>query len=101
MKHLVIAVALASSALATPASASGLIERACLGSDRPAASRVLCGCLQSVADAVLSPSQQQRGATFFADPHKSQDAKASDHPADNAFWERWEYFAEIAVQHCQ
>lgn len=81
--------------------AGGTIERGCLGSDRPAAGRALCACLQQVADATLSAAYQRRGAGFFADPHKSQIVKASDRPADAAFWAQWERFAETAVQHCQ
>lgn len=102
MKHLAVALALGGIALAPHAtSAAGTIESACLRSDRPAANRALCGCLQNVADAVLSSSQQKQGATFFADPHKAQEVKASKRPADNAFWERWELFADTAVKHCQ
>lgn len=86
---------------AYPVRAGTDIERACLRSDRPAASHALCNCLQKVADAVLSPAQQKRGAAFFADPHQSQDVKASKRPADDAFWERWELFASTAVKHCQ
>lgn len=81
--------------------AAGTIERACLASDRPASGRALCACLQIVADAVLSSSEQRRGAAFFADPHKSQEAKASDRPSDEAFWMKWELFADTAVKHCQ
>jgi hypothetical protein len=102
MKHLVLALCLSFGALAAaPAEAGSVIEKACLRSDRPAAGRALCGCLQKVADAVLSSSQQKRGATFFADPHKSQEVKASQHPSDDAFWDRWEVFAATAVKHCQ
>lgn len=81
--------------------ASGTIERACLASDRPASGRALCACLQIVADAVLSPVEQRRGAAFFADPHKSQEVKASKRAADDAFWARWELFADTSVKHCQ
>ncbi|HHC29958.1 MAG TPA: hypothetical protein ENK80_05295 [Rhodobacterales bacterium] len=83
------------------AQAGGVIERGCLKSPRPGAGRALCACLQQVADATLSASQQRRGAAFFADPHKSQTVKASDRPADDRFWAKWEAFAAAAVTHCQ
>lgn len=102
MKHLVLAFAFGGLALVPlAASAGGTIEIACLRSDRPAAGRALCGCLQAVANAVLSPSQQKRGASFFADPHSAQEVKASKRPADDAFWARWELFAATSVKHCQ
>lgn len=81
--------------------ARGVIESACLSSDRPTASRVVCGCLQAVADAVLSPGEQRRGAKFFSDPDLSQATKISNRRADVLFWEKWEEFAEGAVQYCQ
>lgn len=83
------------------AQAGGAIERGCLQSPRPGAGRALCVCLQQVADATLSASQQRRGAAFFADPHKSQAVKASDRAADDRFWAKWEAFAAAAVTHCQ
>lgn len=102
MKHLVLAFALGGIAVAPlSATAGGMIETACLRSDRPAANRALCGCLQKVANAVLSASQQKRGASFFTDPNKAQEVKASQRPADDAFWARWELFAETSVKHCQ
>lgn len=87
--------------MAAPAVAGGVIEAGCLRSDRPAANRALCRCLQTVADATLSPGHQRRGAAFFADPEKSQRVKASDRAADAAFWARWQRFAATAVKSCQ
>ena len=104
MKRPVLALAFGAaivSATSGSALASGTIERACLASDRPASGRALCACLQVVADAVLSPGDQRRGAAFFTDPHKSQDVKASKRAADDAFWEKWEFFADTSVKHCQ
>lgn len=102
MKQGVFVAALAAVLVSSaPVMARGAIETACLRSDRPAAGRALCGCLQRVADATLSAGEQTRGAAFFADPHKSQEAKASDRAADEAFWAKWEAFADTAVKNCQ
>lgn len=89
-----------SSAVSGPASAGGTIEKACLGSDRSAANRTLCTCIQKVADAVLSSSEQRRGAAFFTDPHASQELRASGRRADEAFWEKWKVFGATAQKYC-
>ncbi len=96
-----LAVALSLLLLPGPLAARGTIERACLGSDRPAASRALCGCLQTVADAMLTRGEQRRGAKLFSDPEQSQQVKMSDRRSDVLFWEKWESFAATAVRHCQ
>lgn len=92
---------LAALAAAQPARAGSTIERACLGSDRAAASPALCACLQQVADATLAAADQQRGAAFFANPHLSQEVRASDSATDSAFWTRWEGFAARADRTCR
>ena len=86
---------------AAPAAAGGLIERACLGSERSAANRELCACIQRVADATLSSGEQRRGAKFFAEPHLSQEVRASDRRADEEFWQHWTRFGATAAEHCQ
>lgn len=105
MKHAFLALGLgltlATAFAPQPASARGVIETACLRSERPAANRALCGCIQTVADAVLSSSEQRRGAKFFADPDLSQEVKMSDRRSDDLFWDKWESFADGAVRHCQ
>jgi hypothetical protein len=104
MKHVVLALALGLGVMTAdtaPGLAGGVIESACLKSDRTAANRTLCGCLQAVANAVLSSSHQRQGAEFFRDPHKSQDVRMSKRAADEQFWAHWERFAETSVQHCQ
>lgn len=102
MKRL-LSVFVLGAALSAPATmlAGSTIERACLKSDRAAASAALCSCLQTVADAVLSSSYQRKGAAFFADPHKSQEVKASSRASDDAFWEQWEVFAATAEKYCE
>ena len=76
------------------------IERACLQSDRRAASRNLCGCIQRVADQVLTGSDQRRAARFFTDPQRAQEVRKSDTPADDAFWQRWRDFGRAARNIC-
>jgi len=83
------------------AMARGTIEKACLRADRPAATRALCGCIQSVADATLNSSDQRRGAKLFAEPEESQAVKMSNRRADELFWAKWERFADGAVKYCQ
>jgi len=87
-------------AFADTAQAGGAIEKACLSSNRDAANRTLCACIQKVANATLSAAEQSRGAKFFADPHQSQEVRASDTHADNLFWEHWQRFGETAAQYC-
>lgn len=87
--------------IAGAAQARGVIETACLRSDRPAANNVLCGCIQQVANAVLASGDQRKGARFFSEPELSQDAKVARGEADRQFWLKWEIFAASAVKHCQ
>jgi len=84
---------------AAPAMA-GPIESACLRSDRDAASRQLCGCIQNVADATLTGSDQRLAASFFKDPHRAQEIRQSDSRSHAAFWERYKAFGETAEAYC-
>ncbi len=86
--------------MTAPAMAGGTIEKACLKSERNAANRSLCSCLQVVADDVLTRADQRRGARFFTDPHMSQEVRASSSRADDAFWERWTRFAKTSASYC-
>ena len=104
MKQLIVARVLGLSLAAAapaPGHARGIIENACLKADRRAASRPLCACIQAAADAVLSGSEQRRGAKFFDDPHMSQEIRASDRRADEKFWEKWKVFGATADKYCQ
>lgn len=85
--------------LAAPVSA-GPIERACLASDRNAASRTLCGCIQQAADMTLRSADQRRAAAFFKDPDRAQQVRMSKTDADNAFWERYKNFSATAEGVC-
>ena len=67
MKHILLAVFIAAITLpatAPVANAGGNIQRACLKSNRTAASRPLCRCIQKAANRVLSRSDQRLAAKF-------------------------------------
>lgn len=81
--------------------ASGAVGAACRTSGRDAASRRLCGCIQSVADRTLRETDQRRAASFFADPHQAQVVKMSDSTADDAFWDRYKVFADMSERTCR
>ncbi|WOI56955.1 hypothetical protein [Palleronia sp. LCG004] len=82
------------------ASHAGVIERACLGSDRSQASRGLCGCIQQVADVTLTRRDQRVAARFFKDPHRSQEIRQSDNPNDELFWRKYRSFGTTAENYC-
>jgi hypothetical protein len=79
---------------------AGVIERACNKSDRDAANRSVCACIQQVADMSLSNSDQRRAAGFFNNPDKAQDVRLSDTSRDDAFWARYTAFGEQAEAFC-
>lgn len=84
---------------AAPAGA-GVIEQACLGSERAAGKRALCGCIQSAADRTLTGSDQRTAARFFRDPDRAQQVRMSDRSSDRAFWERYRNFGLYAERVC-
>ena len=94
--------ALLAAAFATlaPAAQAGVIERACLKSDRPAVTRLLCNCIQSVADSTLTRSDQRLAAKFFKDPHKAQEVRQSDNPSHEIFWQKYKKFGASAETVC-
>lgn len=107
MKHVKSAVlALSLAPLATvslpvpTAQAASTIERACVKSDRKAASRPLCGCIQDVADMMLSRGDQKRAAEFFKEPHKAQVTRQSSRSSDEKFWLRYKEFGATARTYC-
>src|SRR5690554_5741613 len=101
MKTTLIAAALA--VLVIPvvpvAVQAGPIESACSRSDRTA-SRSLCRCIQSVADQILTRSDQRQAAKFFRDPQQAQDVRMSKSARDNAFWGRYRSFGNAAEARC-
>ena len=82
------------------AMAGGPIEKACMRSDRKAASRSLCGCIQDVADDTLRGADQRRAATFFKDPDKAQQVWLSKSRSDDEFWKRYKAFGAAAQSQC-
>lgn len=98
-----IGFALALGVLVAPATAHAgtAIAGACMNSERGAGAQALCACIQTVADAVLSPAEQKRGAKVILQPHMSQEIRASARQSDNVFWDKWREFGETAAEHCQ
>lgn len=101
-KPLIVAALLAFALPVTFATASfaGPIERACMNSDRKAANRSLCGCIQQVADQTLRGGDQRKVAQFFRDPDRAQTVKMSKRDSDDAFWDRYKAFGAQAEAYC-
>ena len=79
---------------------AGPIEGACLKSNRSAANRTLCSCIQQVADITLGGSDQRLAATFFKDPDRAQKVRMSQSDKDDAFWARYVTFGQQAQLAC-
>lgn len=79
---------------------AGPISSACKKSDRKAATRSLCNCLQSVANGELSHSDQRLAASFFKDPHKAQEIRQSDRRSHEKFWLRYKDYGQTAATMC-
>ena len=99
---LVLALAAPLSVMTAPSAEAGsTIERACLKSNRRAASKPLCDCIQRVADQMLTRSDQRMAAKFFSDPHRAQEIRQSDRASHEAFWKRYKAFGVSAGNICQ
>ncbi|WP_308915972.1 hypothetical protein [Jannaschia sp. LMIT008] len=85
----------------TGASTRGPVADACLRSDRRASGPALCGCIQQAANIGLSRGDQTRAAGFFRDPHEAQVVRQSDRGRDEAFWQRYKGFVELAERSCR
>ncbi|WP_435530793.1 hypothetical protein [Pseudotabrizicola formosa] len=79
---------------------AGPIERACNSSDRKAASRAVCACVQQVADMTLRGGDQRKAAAFFKDPDRAQKVRMSKSDTDNDFWRRYKAFGQQAEAYC-
>ncbi len=79
---------------------AGPIERACNKSERKAATRSLCDCIQQAADMTLSGSDQRRAVSFFKDPEKAHKVWMSKSRGDDAFWDRYKAFGAQAEAMC-
>ncbi|MEO9827043.1 MAG: hypothetical protein ABJF50_21795 [Paracoccaceae bacterium] len=86
---------------ATNSVAAKEVGNACLSSDRGAGQLSLCSCIQKAADQTLSRRDQKRAASFFADPDLAQTTRRSDTKRDEAFWERYQAFGDVARKHCR
>lgn len=84
----------------TTMAAAGPIERACLNSDRDAANRSVCSCIQQAADMTLRGGDQRRAAKLFNDPDAVQKVRMSDRSSDEAFWDRYKEFGQTAEAFC-
>ena len=82
------------------AAGAGVVERACLKSDRKAASRALCACIQDVADITLTRSDQRKAAKFFHDPDRAQQVRMAKSDASNGFWRKYKNFGDTAAAYC-
>ncbi len=104
MKRLILGASLMAASTfmtSTNALAVGKIERACLKADRASASRQLCGCLQDVAEAMLSRPERNRVASYFDDPHLTQVLRQSDNRADERFWLKYKQYGEAVGLYCK
>lgn len=79
---------------------AGPMGKACMRSDRAAATRAMCNCIEKVADQTLRTADQRRAAKFFNDPDKAHEVWVSQSRSDDAFWERYLRFGTAAEQHC-
>lgn len=78
---------------------AGPVDTACQQSNR-AASRLLCDCIQRVADMTLTPSDQKLVANIFRNPAKAQDIRQSGRASHREFWTRYTAFGEAAELVC-
>lgn len=76
------------------------VAEACRLAGRAAATPELCACIGVAADLSLSPRDQARAASFFADPQAAQEARQSDRRRDEAFWMRYRDFIQTAEDIC-
>lgn len=79
---------------------AGPISSACLKSDRAAASRSLCSCLQKAADVTLSRREQRKAAKMFNKPDLAQEVRMSDSRRDEEFWSKYTTFGKFATANC-
>ncbi|WP_037311931.1 hypothetical protein [Ruegeria halocynthiae] len=87
-------------AMAPQVAEAAAIKRACLASDRTAATRARCSCIQQVANQALTRSDQKTVAKWFKDPHQAQVLKMSQTERDDALWDRYRNFGQLAQAVC-
>ncbi|WP_170554568.1 hypothetical protein [Ruegeria profundi] len=99
-QFLLIAFCAASLTAVAPVVDASQIKRACLASDRQAATRARCSCIQRVADQALTRSDQKTVSKWFTDPHQAQQLKMSQTARDDALWDRYQNFGQMAQAIC-
>ena len=99
-QFLLIAFCAASITAVAPTVDAAQIKRACLASDRSAATRDRCSCIQRVANQALTRSDQKTVAKWFSDPHQAQELKMSQTARDDALWDRYQNFGQMAQAIC-
>ncbi|KUJ78737.1 hypothetical protein [Ruegeria profundi] len=100
-KFLLIALCATSILAVAPKSLEAAnIKRACLASDRAEATRDRCNCIQRVADQALTRSDQKTISKWFQDPHQAQELKMSRTARDDALWDRYQNFGQMAQAIC-
>ncbi|CUK05375.1 hypothetical protein RUE5091_02710 [Ruegeria denitrificans] len=99
-KFLLIAFCATSLTAVAPIVDAAQIRQACLASDRSAATRARCSCIQRVADQALTNSDQKTVAKWFRDPHQAQELKMSQTARDDALWDRYQNFGQMAQAIC-
>mgnify|MGYP001299839353 CR=1 FL=1 len=100
MRAFLIPATVALMALAPVPALAGPVENACNRSDRSAATRSLCRCIDNVAQQTLTRSEQRRAARFFSNPDEAQAVRMSRSAADNEFWARYRAFGDAAERFC-
>lgn len=80
---------------------AGPIENACNQSDRKAANAAVCSCIQQVADSTLGAADQRTAAKFFGNPDKAHKVWTSKSNGDDAFWDRYKNFGDMAQNYCR
>ncbi|WP_299943971.1 hypothetical protein [uncultured Ruegeria sp.] len=99
-QFLLIAFCAASLTAVAQVADAAQIKRACMASDRSAATRARCSCIQRVANQALTRSDQKTVAKWFTDPHQAQELKMSQTSRDDALWDRYQNFGQMAQAIC-
>ncbi|MCX8954029.1 MULTISPECIES: hypothetical protein [unclassified Ruegeria] len=99
-QFLIIAFCAASLTAVAQVADAAQIRQACMASDRSAATRDRCSCIQRVADQALTRSDQKTVAKWFKDPHQAQVLKMSKTARDDALWDRYQNFGQMAQAIC-
>lgn len=87
-------------AVMASAAIAGPVENACNRSDRKAANSYVCSCIQQVADSTLRSADQRRAAKLMNNPDKAHKVWMSKNNSDDAFWDRYKSFGEMAKAYC-